>query len=563
MQAIQKEKPNIANNGIHATDVLIAVGLAGFFTALNIIISLHQGKLSHPPTYDDITYFVDAASRLRIFHDHNFWTMARTFINDPPHAPLSTLAAMLSFTLFGMHPWAVPIVNGIWVFLVLLSLRLCLLASPLAVYIAVAMAVLAWPLTQFLVMEGRPDIVCGLLTASGCFYILTAPWLDAPRKHVLIAAVFAGLSLLSKPSIAPVTLGLFGLAVLLASAIDYAERRAKPAAHHRFFSTNLLFLSVTLLVALPYFAFGWRQTVDYIYSVLFGLYSTFGTPKLTPDEQGGYYLWGPGGRTMMGAWFYITAVLLLIAGVLQHHWVMNNRGRLAAIAAWCIATYLAVTLPAPKTPFLGVLVSCTMLLLFVAALGGLLAKIMAFRSQYAFRLTPIAGTSIVGATLVISALIAWGWRLYYHGESAHEAARSGISARQFALIDHIIDATISASFQRRIIVLPAIGPYLNATTLQFALLQRHIRNATAISLYTTNKIADHVAAIAAATDVILFEPGDPYMYLDIPSAAILPELTKKVASDPNLGLEKTFESADGRHHIRLYHRHPPQNTLEK
>lgn len=555
-QTVQKEKPNIANAGIHITDILLSSGLAGLFTAANIIASLHHGKLSHPPSYDDIGYFVDAASRLQTFHDHNFLAMARTFIDDPPHAPLSTLLAMFGFTLFGTHAWAVPLVNGIWVFFVLLGLRLCLLAQPLAVYLAVALAVLAWPLTQFLVMEGRPDIVCGLLTAIGCFYILTAPWLDAPRRRILIAGLFAGLGLLAKPTIAPVTLGLFGLAALLASASDCAARRGKRTTRKRFFSTNLLFLAATLLVALPYFAFGWKQTVDYIYSVLFGVLSTFGIAKLTPAEHASYYLWGAGGWAMMGAWLYITAFLLLIAGILQRHWVIDNRGRVAAIAAWCVATYLAVTLPTPKTPFLGVIVSCTVLLLFIAAFGGLLAKIADFRSHNSFRLAPIAHKSIVGAALVI--FIAFIWHIYYRNEGrAHELASSAISARQFALIDQIVDASISASSQRMIIVLPAIGPYLNAEELQFAFLQRHIRNATAVSLYTTNKIADHLSAIAAATDVVLFEPGDPYMYSYLPSAAILPEITKKVTSDPGLVLEKTFESADSRHHVRLYHRLPP------
>ena len=58
------------------------------------------GRLAMPPPYDDVSYFVDALERMRIFLDQGFFGLLQNLISSPPHAPYSTIAALLAF-LFG------------------------------------------------------------------------------------------------------------------------------------------------------------------------------------------------------------------------------------------------------------------------------------------------------------------------------------------------------------------------------------------------------------------------------------------------------------------------------
>lgn len=537
---------------IRGADVLVALGVAALFTASNVVESLRQGVLSAPATYDDISYFVDGAQRLQTLYDNNIGAMVRSFISDAPHAPISTLVSMLGFGLFGMHPWAVPVVNGIWVFLVLLGLRLILVDQPIPVYLAAAAAVLAWPLMAFLLMVGQPDVVCGLFTAVGCLYILSSPWTPGPRHHVVIAGIFAGLALLAKPSISPVTLFLFGSAALLASAADYAARFNKPFSLRGFIGANLLFLAATILVALPYYVFGWKSTVAYISEAIFGAHRGYWMPKLTPVQQAVYYLWGPGGQTMMGPWLVITVVFIISAAILQHTWIVTHRARLAAVTAWSAVAYLLVAIPATKSVFLGIVVSCTILVFFIAALGAILAKISTSCSQDPGYLS-IALKSCLSAALLMIAAITFHWHEYYRSGGSPRIENPAISAKRFSLIDNLLKET-TRPFQSTRIYLPAISQYVNNLVLQFAILQHNILDTTVVELSFDDNIAHQLSVLTTATHVILLDPDDPDLYSWLPSASVLREVGKKVANDPGLKLKKIFETADGQHHIALYER---------
>ena len=537
-------------------DVHIALGLAAVFSAAEIIASLRQGTLSVPPTYDDIVYFVDAAQRLQTLYDHGTLALAQTFANAPPHAPLATLVGMLGFGLFGMHAWAVPIVNGIWVFLVLLGLRLYLIEQPLAVYVAAAVMVLAWPLTAFLVIEGRPDIVWGLLTVVGCFYILSSTWLSASRGRVLMAALFAGVDLLIKPSASPLTIILFGWAALLASAIDYIACRKIQPVLRDFLRANLLFATATILLALPYYVFGLRTIIDYLVSNVFGAPKSIWASKLTPIEHANYYLWGIGGQMMMGPWLMITVALLVSAGVLQYRWLKNNWLSVAAVAAWGLVAYLLVTLPSTKSPFIGAIVSCTILLLFILALASILAKASEWVAQGSSGVGQVLKSSLC-AGLAIFAIATFNWHRFYSTGGRYTSIENHtISAKRFELIDKVVDE-MAHSGHSIALYMPTITAYLNGPVFQFAFLQRGMRDATARDIGGSGKLDVQLAALGAATDVLVLEPNDPEILPFLPSTAILRQVTEKIAADPELRLKKMFETANSAHHVALYQRRLP------
>src|ERR1041384_1009423 len=71
------------------------------------------GRLMMPPVYDDVSYFIDAVQRMQIVLHQGLIALIQNLANDPPKAPYSTLAAMLSFMIGGPHLAAPYVMNVI------------------------------------------------------------------------------------------------------------------------------------------------------------------------------------------------------------------------------------------------------------------------------------------------------------------------------------------------------------------------------------------------------------------------------------------------------------------
>src|SRR5258708_31903325 len=71
------------------------------------------GRRAIPPPFDDVSYFVDAMERVRVFFNSGLSGFINSLIRNPPHAPYSTIAASIAF-LFGGARLAGPyFMNGI------------------------------------------------------------------------------------------------------------------------------------------------------------------------------------------------------------------------------------------------------------------------------------------------------------------------------------------------------------------------------------------------------------------------------------------------------------------
>lgn len=541
---------------LHPVDFTLVFVLAALFTVLSIQASLHSGVLSVPPTYDDIEYFNDAAGRLTLLYNDGITSMLRDFITHPPHSPFSTGIALIGFALFGFHPWAAYLVNGIWVFVLLLGLRAALLEQPPLVYSAVALAALSWPLPGYLVLEGRPDVICGFLIAAGCLFILSEPWIEASRQRIFNAALIAGLALWSKPAMILVTVFLYGAACIFATAADYIENRNKPLSFRALIRPTLNFSLTAFVISLPYYFFAWRQTFDYIYVNYAGSEkSIWVTATATSRFEGAiYYVLGTGGQRTMGAWFSVTLILILFLGALKYRQVLANHIRLAAVAAWCVVTYLAVTIPAVKTPYLGIVVSFAALLIFLAALKSLLSTLSGLADKRLSRFLTYGAC----AGLVTLAATLFHWHVYYYTGGAPAISGGGaMRAQRVALVDQMTDALEVPPPQSALVYIPTATPYLNASTLQFAFYQKQVFNVTLGDRSTSSSMQDQLAALAAATEVILPDAGDPELVPYLPATLLVAPLTNIVTHDPNMELKATFETADGLHHFRIYQRRPP------
>ncbi|MDP9174050.1 MAG: hypothetical protein M3O30_09325 [Planctomycetota bacterium] len=244
--------------------------LAVLMTASCVQYSFQHGRLIfRGPMADDANYFVDGLARLDTFYRTGAWGLIASLTQDPPHAPFSSLLAMASFAVFGRHAWAPYAGNGI-IILALLGMVDRLLGSVRPWQRGMAYAlVLATRLPSTAVVEFRPDVAAGLVTAFAILDGFRYPIINASTARRARLGAFFGLSLLLKPSMAPVNGLLFAATLFVAIISELMAEGIRPSPR-KIMDVLTAPILTAILVSLPYYAFGWRVTFDYIFSNVFG-----------------------------------------------------------------------------------------------------------------------------------------------------------------------------------------------------------------------------------------------------------------------------------------------------
>src|SRR5262245_4843273 len=361
LQPCYDSKPGVPFAG----RVLLTLVFGVVFSIVCIQSSLLQGQLSSPITYDDIVYLNDAAKRLLSFYSQGPYALLRDYYSDPPHSPVATGRAFLGFLLFGFVDWAAAAVNAAFLIGFLIVLQRAFRGVPWWGFSSVALAVIAWPATGFLLIEGRPDVLNGMLLATGSLLVISEPWLGSSSKRCALVGAIFGLALLTKPSVFPITLCLFGLGLGLAAAIDAASARFR-IARRELLRPNLFAFAAALLIAAPHYLLAFNRIWEYIVLATLGAERELWAVSMSPLQHAAYYLNGSGGQATMGAWLQVTLGLLVgagIASVLLHRYLPILR--IGAAGIIFLAAYAAVSFPAQKSLFLGIVVTCMLLVAFV------------------------------------------------------------------------------------------------------------------------------------------------------------------------------------------------------
>ena len=282
---------------VHASwprDLVLATILAAAFVALQITASLNGGTLSFPPTYDDIVYYNDAASRVRILWDSGIGAVLTNYIVSPPHAPGSTFLAAVGFLMFGFKPWAADIANALPLFLFTLIIIRLFSGLPLGILLPATIASLLIPIFGLAIVEFRPDMWAAGFTALGALLIT----LHDPR--VTRVAVWSGLAfaaaLLMKPTFSPLVIILYGAAIALRFAPHLRDHKELLIA----LRSCLIIGGIALILAGPHYILALKHLVDYYRSTVFGSGAAIWSPSLSRSQQLLYYLIGPGGRPSLG-----------------------------------------------------------------------------------------------------------------------------------------------------------------------------------------------------------------------------------------------------------------------
>jgi hypothetical protein len=322
-------------------------------TATLIRHSYQYGRLSGPPGYDDVTYFHDAMSRLQLAYRDGLSSLIRDLVMIPPHAPWSTAAAMLGFSLSGSQLYAPYIVNAVAVWILLASV-VTILPLPAMAAVCIFIAASLTPLVDWTIMTFQPDMVTGMAVAATCVHLIFNARIRTSLWRTILLGVLGAGCLLSKPTAFPAIVALLGFAGVLSLVHECLVPSGDQPLRHRI-GARLRFVCVVLLTAaigfLPYAVVAWHELTSYIYMVMWGQREVFAL-NLGLRE---YLLYYPQmNMTMLGSAGF--AMALVAAASLLFMLVRFSRLGVVSLlgaVAMVLANYAILLSATVQTPFFG------------------------------------------------------------------------------------------------------------------------------------------------------------------------------------------------------------------
>lgn len=358
--------------------VAFALGLVGLFAFVferNMAFNALRSRLSSVPRYDDVVYLLDAVRRLTFDMQGGFGSFADGILASPPHAPASTLTAMLGFTLFGHEVRSAYLANG-WI-LALYIATLAVLSRPLvslpARFLLVAILLFV-PISHVMITEFRPDMAAGLVFALALLAIASTDLLtSSPWRRIGVAALCVAATIV-KPSGVILVIPGIGIAVAMTALVQACATGVPIVRVLR----GALLPAATYVVLLAPFAIVWGQpTARYIYQAL--VYN-----KDIWQTDGGflfhalYHSFDKGGRAALKPFNWI-AIPVIAADLFLLSRAGPSRERQIAHALYLtlVVLYIAMATSAEKTPFQGSFFYCP----FVLVLAGAMARVGAVARQ--------------------------------------------------------------------------------------------------------------------------------------------------------------------------------------
>jgi hypothetical protein len=329
-----------------ASRLLVAFSLATVVAAFVVTIALkastERGRLSIPPTHDDVSYLYWSQLITQSSPHQSVFSTFYQILDQ--HSPLTTLFGVLGYAIFNgedLGPYivaAVPLIAFIGVcFLVLDGL-------PIAAAMGVVGVVGSLPLLRNFVTEFRPEPVWGELTAISAISFFMVDFFSCSCRKQIGLGLLAGLAVISKPTASLPTIVVLGTALLTAGLVRFIERSrsaAAPQAQTMIISVGTVLVGALLVIA-PVGAIIGRETYDYIVWVM---------RDISPQVQiyGGFaehalfYWTRSAGRQMLGLSFSIFLVIWSVGAIYA---ARSQRFVLLRVFAILVVVLISYAVPA-------------------------------------------------------------------------------------------------------------------------------------------------------------------------------------------------------------------------
>jgi hypothetical protein len=511
----------------------LAFILAGGFALLVIRNSFATGALSLPPTYDDIGYFIDAARRLRMLDAEGVRAVLVDYVRQPPHAPLQTFLTMLGFGFFGVRHWAAVVINIVPIAIFLKIFYVVARPLPLAMSTIIATALLGFPLIAAAVLDVRPDMFAGLLTALGVVYITSGRWAASPRGPLLGGLLF-GAALAAKLTIAQFTIGVFGLSLLLAIFTTQAHDLLKRLA---------LTLGVAVAVALPISFWSIPGVLAHIYEGVFGPNAEIHALKLSLAEHALFYLIGPGGRFSMGDWLWIALLIGIGYGAIL--WRERIRGPVLATGIAIVGASVAISAPRMKTEFIGVGVGALFCVLAAVSIVGLARWLL----DRGYIKLAYAGAIALLAFSIGAYQSPWAGR-------GRVPVPAQLAEAKRRMLDETVATLMTVPTDGRVVSQSVSAQYLTLPNIEFAFQQSGRAAPRFVQAHYDTSEANAAALIRQSDYILAFDPAADVIEW-LPSAATRSAFLEKVRATGDFTLIKTVADPSGAGPLFIFARQRP------
>lgn len=330
--------------------VILASGITAVVAARSLEASQLHGRLSVPPLYDDVSYFLDAIRWMNAVEDQSIVASVWNLLHD--HAPFSTMVALTGLVLFPGSFIGPYLIHAVVVFAFLLGIVWLTWRRPVLEIAVCLIAVSCVPVLWHTVTEARPDLPSGLFIGLAAGAIVSRGVLDRGARALAGLGVACALAVSIKPTAFFATLALLGSSFAIRLFVDCLEAGGLRTSIRKALGALLWFvlplIATTALLIGPALV----ETVTYILHVFVGQRDLWTTGE---SFSAGLLRFSIGGEGQFGLHYWLaigTALMLLRLALAAIHGSAALRDAVVLLAAVLIA-YAIPSVAAIKTYYFG------------------------------------------------------------------------------------------------------------------------------------------------------------------------------------------------------------------
>ncbi len=521
-----------------ARRVVAVIGLALILAAITASLSLLRlaeqfGRLSVPPLYDDVSYFLAAAQWLDAAPSHGIAANVYGLLHQ--HAPFSTLTAAIGLFL---HP------DGY--------------LGPYAINAVIILAFMFW----HTMTEARPDLPWGLALGLAVGAILYRPFLQRSRWSVFGLGALGGLAVAIKPSAFPASLTCIGLAAGAQLVCECLEAEVGGfRAVRRAGLPALIFAAGLLAGTFAIVGFELVNTLNYIRIAMVD-YRDFWVFDESFRDSLLHYSLGLEGRTALNYWLWFGLALISVRLGLALLHDRRDVGRSITFLVAVLVAYAIPTLSPVKSYFLGAMFYgvfiVAMALNFCAIIAGFEGILWRLTLSPALRRWIVSGLHLLPLVVALS-LFAHNClpgrvelATRFNQDQIHDMRIA--TEKVWSLLQQkslMTDAQASVE-DGKVPVVTFSSPYpVTSRTIQLYAVQA--RMPLRVRHQYFNRTLDAVAKVLLASDVAIVTSSIPH---NLPGPRMGDELIGRMDADPGMCLVDSLPLLTARV-IRIYRRGDP------
>jgi hypothetical protein len=330
----------------------VAAVLCTIVAFVSLSLSFKVGRLSLPPTYDDVEYFVGAAQWLSSAAMRSAGSSLYALLDQ--HSPFTTLTAAIGLTWMPKDYVGPYAINAVIVAVFLLGIARLVWHLPLVDIATCLIGTACVPMLSHTITEARPDLPWGLGMGLAVGAILYRPLSRRSNWSIFFLGMLSGLAVALKPSAVVASVPCLVFAVLAASLCDFLESgmREVRTITKCVIKIVLIFAIGLVAAAAPIMGVHFRDIIDYIVQVLITEREFWATSRTISDHLT-FYSVGDAGRAALGYWFWVGVALFAIRLGLQIYRNRSDLWRESGLLAVVAGAYAVPTLSMNKSYFLG------------------------------------------------------------------------------------------------------------------------------------------------------------------------------------------------------------------